>query len=164
MQRSSTLTPLQNSGICRHPISRFKRHPNSPGNRPPCLLVVAVGCATIQQSWDCGPFWEFFGMSIVTIGIAVPEISEPTRIDGGSPLGAQTFSRRPERLKRQSPANKAVLLVNFREHGARDKRNERTLQPQISGACASVCGPLESGACDQRYGLNCPGFAGGSNS
>ena len=37
----------------------------------------------------------FFGMSIVTIGIAVPEISEPTRIDGGSPLGAQTFSRRP---------------------------------------------------------------------
>ena len=37
----------------------------------------------------------FFGMSIVTIGIAVPEISEPTRVDGGSPLGAQTFSRRP---------------------------------------------------------------------
>ena len=37
----------------------------------------------------------FFGMSIVTLGIAVPEISEPTRIDGGSPLGAQTFSRRP---------------------------------------------------------------------
>lgn len=37
----------------------------------------------------------FFGMSIVTIGIAVPEISEPSRVDGGSPLGAQTFSRRP---------------------------------------------------------------------
>lgn len=37
----------------------------------------------------------FFGMSIVTIGIAVPEISDPTRVDGGSPLGAQTFSRRP---------------------------------------------------------------------
>ena len=37
----------------------------------------------------------FFGMSIVTLGIAVPEISEPTRVDGGSPLGAQTFSRRP---------------------------------------------------------------------
>lgn len=37
----------------------------------------------------------FFGMSIVTLGIAVPEVSEPTRVDGGSPLGAQTFSRRP---------------------------------------------------------------------
>lgn len=37
----------------------------------------------------------FFGMSIVTLGIGVPEISEPTRVDGGSPLGAQTFSRRP---------------------------------------------------------------------
>ena len=37
----------------------------------------------------------FFGMSIVTLGIAVPEVSEPSRVDGGSPLGAQTFSRRP---------------------------------------------------------------------
>jgi multimeric flavodoxin WrbA len=37
----------------------------------------------------------FFGMSIVTLGIVVPEVSEPTRVDGGSPLGAQTFSRRP---------------------------------------------------------------------
>ena len=36
-----------------------------------------------------------FGMSIVTLGIAVPEVSSPTRLDGGSPLGAQTFSRRP---------------------------------------------------------------------
>lgn len=36
-----------------------------------------------------------FGMSIVTIGIGVPEVSEPTRVDGGSPLGAQTYSRRP---------------------------------------------------------------------
>ncbi|MGI9522700.1 MAG: NAD(P)H-dependent oxidoreductase [Hyphomicrobiaceae bacterium] len=37
----------------------------------------------------------FFGMSIVTLGIVVPEVSEPTRVDGGSLLGAQTFSRRP---------------------------------------------------------------------
>lgn len=37
----------------------------------------------------------FFGMSIVTLGIVVPEVSEPTRVDGGSPFGAQTFSRRP---------------------------------------------------------------------
>ena len=37
----------------------------------------------------------FFGMTIVTLGIAVPEVSEPTRVDGGSPLGAQTFGRRP---------------------------------------------------------------------
>jgi NAD(P)H dehydrogenase (quinone) len=37
----------------------------------------------------------FFGMTIVTMGIAVPEISEPSRVDGGSPLGAGTFSRRP---------------------------------------------------------------------
>lgn len=36
-----------------------------------------------------------FGMSIVTLGIAVPEVSSPTRFDGGSPLGAQVFSRRP---------------------------------------------------------------------
>jgi NAD(P)H dehydrogenase (quinone) len=37
----------------------------------------------------------FFGMTIVTLGIAVPEISDPSRVDGGSPLGAGTFSRRP---------------------------------------------------------------------
>lgn len=36
-----------------------------------------------------------FGMTIVTLGIAVPEVSEPTRVDGGSPFGAGTFSRRP---------------------------------------------------------------------
>jgi len=37
----------------------------------------------------------FVGMTIVTLGIAVPEVSEPSRVDGGSPLGAQTFGRRP---------------------------------------------------------------------
>jgi hypothetical protein len=38
-----------------------------------------------------------FAFGIVTLGIAVPEISDPSRIDGGSPLGAQVFSRRPGR-------------------------------------------------------------------
>jgi NAD(P)H dehydrogenase (quinone) len=48
---------------------------------PPILAVwTALGC---------------FGMSIVSLGISVPEVSEPTRVDGGSPLGAQTFGRRP---------------------------------------------------------------------
>jgi NAD(P)H dehydrogenase (quinone) len=36
-----------------------------------------------------------FGMTIVTVGIGVPEISDAARLDGGSPLGAGTFSRRP---------------------------------------------------------------------
>lgn len=36
-----------------------------------------------------------FGMTIVTLGNGVPEISDPSRVDGGSPLGAGTFSRRP---------------------------------------------------------------------
>ncbi len=37
----------------------------------------------------------FFGMTIVTLGLNVPEISDPSRVGGGSPLGAGTFSRRP---------------------------------------------------------------------
>jgi NAD(P)H dehydrogenase (quinone) len=36
-----------------------------------------------------------FGMTIVTVGNGVPEITDATRFDGGSPLGAGTFSRRP---------------------------------------------------------------------
>lgn len=36
-----------------------------------------------------------FGMTIVTLGIGVPEVSSATRVDGGSPLGAGTYSRRP---------------------------------------------------------------------
>lgn len=35
-----------------------------------------------------------FGMTIVTVGNGVPEVSDPSRLDGGSPLGAGTFSRR----------------------------------------------------------------------
>jgi hypothetical protein len=44
---------------------------------------------------DLWTIFGFFGMNIVTLGIAVPEVTEPARVDGGSPLGAQTFSRRP---------------------------------------------------------------------
>jgi NAD(P)H dehydrogenase (quinone) len=36
----------------------------------------------------------FFGMTLVTIGLGVAEISDPSRRGGGSPLGAGTFSRR----------------------------------------------------------------------
>lgn len=36
-----------------------------------------------------------FGMTICSLGIAAPHISDPDRYDGGSPLGAQIFSRRP---------------------------------------------------------------------
>ena len=36
-----------------------------------------------------------FGMTIVTLGLGAPHISEPARFDGGSPLGAGSFSRRP---------------------------------------------------------------------
>ena len=74
--------PVQTApNLARKPATVFTGGGSGLGNDPAILGVWTV--------------LAFFGMSIVTIGIAVPEISEPTRIDGGSPLGAQTFSRRP---------------------------------------------------------------------
>ena len=63
----------------------------------PATIFTAGGSGLAHDPAILG-LWTalgFFGMTIVTLGIAVPEISEPARIDGGSPLGAQTFSRRP---------------------------------------------------------------------
>jgi NAD(P)H dehydrogenase (quinone) len=38
---------------------------------------------------------SFFGVTIVTVGPRVPEVTDPSRHDGGSTLGAGTFSRSP---------------------------------------------------------------------
>ena len=34
-------------------------------------------------------------MTIVTVGMRVPEVSDTTHLGGGSPLGAGTYSRSP---------------------------------------------------------------------
>jgi NAD(P)H dehydrogenase (quinone) len=79
---SSPDKPVQSAPkLAGKPASVFTGGGSGLGNDPAILgLWTALG---------------FFGMTIVTLGIAVPEVSEPTRVDGGSPLGAGTFSRRP---------------------------------------------------------------------
>jgi NAD(P)H dehydrogenase (quinone) len=49
----------------------------------------------------------FFGMSIVTVGLRVPEMSDPSRVGGGSPLGAGTFCRRPG----DRPSNAEIAIA-----------------------------------------------------
>ena len=77
--------------------------PDNPLDSPPDLAgkpatAFAVGGTGMIGDPPIIDLWTVFGcfgMSIVTLGIAVPEVSDPSRIDGGSPLGAQAFSRRP---------------------------------------------------------------------
>ena len=63
----------------------------------PATVFTGGGSGLVNDPAILGLWTVFspFGMSIVTIGNGVPEISDPARVDGGSPLGAGTFSRRP---------------------------------------------------------------------
>lgn len=65
--------------------------------RKPATVFTGAGSGNV-----CDPavlnVWTVlgvFGMTIVTLGLSAPHISDPTRIDGGSPLGAESYSRRP---------------------------------------------------------------------
>jgi NAD(P)H dehydrogenase (quinone) len=74
--------PVQSApNFAGKPVTAFSGGGSGLVSDPPILgLWTAFGC---------------FGMTIVTIGIAAPGVSDPARVDGGSPLGAQVFSRRP---------------------------------------------------------------------
>lgn len=73
--------PVIAPDLARKPATVFTGGGSGLGNDPAILsLWTALG---------------FFGMTIVTLGIGTPHISDPSRFDGGSPLGAGTFSRRP---------------------------------------------------------------------
>jgi NAD(P)H dehydrogenase (quinone) len=69
--------------------------PNFAGK--PATVFTAGGSGLVNDPAILGVWTALgvFGMTIVTLGIAVPEISDPSRADGGSPLGAGCFSRRP---------------------------------------------------------------------
>ena len=71
------------------------RAPNLSGK--PATVFTGGGSGLVHDPAILG-LWTVlgsFGMTIVTIGNGVPEITDPRRTDGGSPLGAGTFSRRP---------------------------------------------------------------------
>lgn len=76
--------------------------PDRPVNAPklqgkPATVFTGGGTGLANDPAILG-LWTtlaIFGMTIVTLGIGVPEISSATRGDGGSPLGAGTFTRRP---------------------------------------------------------------------
>ena len=65
--------------------------------RKPATVFTGAGSGHVSDPAILGVWTALgvFGMSIVTLGIGEPNISDPTNFDGGSPLGAQTFSRRP---------------------------------------------------------------------
>jgi NAD(P)H dehydrogenase (quinone) len=69
--------------------------PNFAGK--PATAFTGGGSGLVSDPPILGLWTVFgcFGMTIVTIGIAAPAVSDPARVDGGSPLGAQVFSRRP---------------------------------------------------------------------
>jgi NAD(P)H dehydrogenase (quinone) len=60
-----------------------------------------------------------FGMTIVTLGNGVPQVSDPSRLDGGSPLGAGTFSRRAG--KHPSDMEAAIARAQGRALGAQTR-------------------------------------------
>lgn len=65
--------------------------------RKPATVFTAGGSGLCSDPGIIG-LWTtlgIFGMTIVTLGIGAPHISDPSRFDGGSPLGAGSFSRRP---------------------------------------------------------------------
>jgi len=63
----------------------------------PATVFTGGGSGQVNDPAILGLWTVFgsFGMTIVTVGLGVPEISDPSRVDGGSALGAGTFSRRP---------------------------------------------------------------------
>lgn len=65
--------------------------------RKPATVFTGAGSGHVSDPAILGVWTALgvFGMSIVTLGIGAPHISDPANFDGGSPLGAQTFSRRP---------------------------------------------------------------------
>ena len=68
-----------------------------PFGRKPATVFTGAGSGLVCDPAILGVWTVLgvFGMSIVTLGISTPHMSDPARFDGGSPLGAQTFSRRP---------------------------------------------------------------------
>jgi len=73
--------PVKVPDLARKPATVFTGGGSGLSHDPAILSVwTALGC---------------FGMTIVTLGIGAPHISDPARFDGGSPLGAGIFSRRP---------------------------------------------------------------------
>ena len=73
--------PVKAPNLARKPATVFTAGGSGLGNDPGIIsLWTTLG---------------FFGMTIVTLGIGAPHISDPARFDGGSPLGAGSFSRRP---------------------------------------------------------------------
>lgn len=73
--------PVKAPDLARKPATVFTAGGSGLGNDPGIIsLWTTLG---------------FFGMTIVTLGIGAPHISDPARFDGGSPLGAGSFSRRP---------------------------------------------------------------------
>jgi NAD(P)H dehydrogenase (quinone) len=73
--------PIRAPNLARKPATVFTAGGSGLVNDPGIVnLWMALGC---------------FGMTIVTLGLGAPHISEPARFDGGSPLGAGSFSRRP---------------------------------------------------------------------
>jgi NAD(P)H dehydrogenase (quinone) len=65
--------------------------------RKPATVFTGGGSGLVHDPAILGVWTTLgvFGMSIVTPGFGAPHISDPSRFDGGSPLGAQVYSRRP---------------------------------------------------------------------
>ena len=52
----------------------------------------------------------FFGVTLVTVGARLPEVTDPKRHGGGNTLGAGTFSRVPG--QRPSEDERAIAVMN----------------------------------------------------
>ena len=69
--------------------------PNLAGKPATAFTGGGSGLTHDPAILDLWTVFGVFGMTICSLGLAAPHISDPTRADGGSPLGAQVFSRRP---------------------------------------------------------------------
>ena len=62
------------------------------------VTVFTGGGGGLANDFAISGIWttlSFFGMTIVTVGMRVPEVSDTSHLGGGSPLGAGSYSRSP---------------------------------------------------------------------
>jgi len=94
--RDQPATP--NPGMFGMPVTVFTGGGNGLANEPAILGIYMA--------------LSFFGVTLVTVGPRLPEVTDPKRHGGGNTLGAGTFSRTPG--ERPSEDERAIARVQGR--------------------------------------------------